>query len=101
MAGVSGQVASGQLLLPTDAPWLGSFKTEILGFPALRYDDQADALTQLMGWAMQLEAFNNESESAGPILFVFNDDGTTETIGDADGICSRRSRLGPDFDPWA
>ncbi|MBA3512327.1 phage terminase large subunit [Sphingomonas sp.] len=100
MAGVSGQVASGQLLLPIDAGWLASFKSEILGFPALRYDDQADALTQLMSWAMQLEAYNNNGENAGPIVFLFDDDGTSEIIGDAEGIFSGRTRFSPDDDPW-
>ena len=93
MAGVSGQVASGQLLLPADASWLASFKTEILGFPALRFDDQADALTQLMAWAMHLEAFSNQDELAGPIVFVFNDDGTEDILGDVDGIFTDRSRI--------
>ncbi len=47
MAGVSGQIEGGQLLLLEDAPWLGEFLTELLGFPNARHDDQADALRQL------------------------------------------------------
>ena len=30
----SGQIAAGQLLLPADANWLGTFRTELLGFRA-------------------------------------------------------------------
>jgi predicted phage terminase large subunit-like protein len=87
MAGVSGQVAAGQLLLPPDAPWLGSFKNEILGFPNVRHDDQADALTQLMGWAMQLEVNSGHIENAGPVLFIFDDCGT-RIVGDESGLFS-------------
>ena len=32
--GMSGQIAAGQLLLPADANWLGTFRTELLGFRA-------------------------------------------------------------------
>ena len=100
MAGVSGQVAAGQLLLPTDASWLAGFKAEILGFPNVRYDDQADALTQLMGWALQLEACCDHSPSAGPILFIHHDDGPTEIVGDDQGIFDTRDRKDSGFDPW-
>lgn len=51
MAGVSAQIEAGMLLLPEDAGWLGTFKNEILAFPNSKYDDQADALAQLMDWA--------------------------------------------------
>lgn len=54
-----------QLLLPRDAPWLASFESELLGFPNARHDDQADALTQLMSWAMQLVATADYSDSSG------------------------------------
>jgi predicted phage terminase large subunit-like protein len=48
--GVSSIVEAGQLLLPADAHWLGEFTKELLGFPSSRYDDQVDALTQLLAW---------------------------------------------------
>ena len=98
MAGVSGQVAAGQLLLPVDAAWLAGFKTEILGFPALRYDDQADALTQLMAWARHLETFHEEYDNSGPIVFVTHEDGSTEILGDYDGIFS--GPYNPNDDGW-
>lgn len=53
MAGASGQIEGGQLLLPQDAPWLPEFKAELLGFPNARFDDQADALTQLLNWVLR------------------------------------------------
>jgi predicted phage terminase large subunit-like protein len=101
MAGVSGQIASGQLQLPVNAPWLASFESELLGFPNARHDDQADALTQLMAWAMQLEVTADYDDSSGPILFVFNRDGSTEIIGDHDGIFDgKRKGSEPYNDGW-
>lgn len=48
--GVSSIVEAGQLFLPSEAHWLGEFKSELLAFPSGRYDDQVDALTQLLEW---------------------------------------------------
>jgi predicted phage terminase large subunit-like protein len=50
MSAQSAKIEAGQLLLPTKAPWLEDFKAEILAFPAGRYDDQVDALSQFLGW---------------------------------------------------
>lgn len=80
MAGVSGQIEGGQLLLPEVAPWLGEFLTELLGFPNARHDDQADALTQLMSWVMIFGPAESDSV-AGPIL-VWMEDGILRTRGD-------------------
>lgn len=41
---------SGNLRNPHEAPWLAEFERELLGFPNLRHDDQADALSQLLTW---------------------------------------------------
>ncbi len=43
-------IEAGLLFLPQDAAWLAEFKSEILGFPNARHDDQADALSQLLLW---------------------------------------------------
>ena len=51
--GVSANVENGQLLLPAEAHWLGEFKSELLAFPSGRYDDQVDALTQLLEWVRE------------------------------------------------
>jgi predicted phage terminase large subunit-like protein len=48
--GVSAIVEAGQLSLPAEAHWLGEFKSELLAFPSGRYDDQVDALSQLLEW---------------------------------------------------
>ena len=46
----SAKIEAGQLLLPTKAPWVEDFKTEILAFPGGRHDDQVDALSQFLEW---------------------------------------------------
>jgi predicted phage terminase large subunit-like protein len=69
MAGVSGQIEGGQLMLPEDAPWLTEFKIELLGFPNARHDDQADALTQLMSWALRNAGDLYPPTIVGPIIF--------------------------------
>lgn len=50
VAGVSTMIESGQLKLPTAATWLAEFKAEVLAFPSSRFDDQVDALSQLLAW---------------------------------------------------
>lgn len=46
---------AGQLLLPEDAPWLAGFRSELLGFPNARHDDQVDALSQLLAYVRRRE----------------------------------------------
>jgi len=53
LAGVSAMIEEGRLVLPVEASWLGEFTSELLGFPNSRYDDQVDALSQLLGWVRQ------------------------------------------------
>lgn len=62
-AAICPMIEAGQLMLPDEAPWLADFKSEVLGFPNARHDDQADALAQLMIWAGRQQRF--ESPPAG------------------------------------
>jgi predicted phage terminase large subunit-like protein len=39
---------SGQVHLPREAPWLGSYETELLAFPMGRHDDQVDSTSQAL-----------------------------------------------------
>ena len=48
--GQTALVERGDLLLPQEAPWLGEFLHELLGFPRAKHDDQVDALVHLLGW---------------------------------------------------
>jgi predicted phage terminase large subunit-like protein len=49
-------IEAGEVVLPRIAPWLGDFLTEIAGFPNARFDDQADALAQLLAHWPQRES---------------------------------------------
>lgn len=44
------KLETGQFLLPNSAPWLPTFRRELLGFPNTRFDDQADSLSQFLEW---------------------------------------------------
>jgi predicted phage terminase large subunit-like protein len=73
MAGTSGQIEAGQLLLPPEAPWLAEFKAELLAFPNGRHDDQADAITQLMSWVLQ--RMDDTNDFVSPPIFINREDG--------------------------
>jgi len=68
VAGASGQIEGGQLSLPHDAPWLAEFKSELLGFPNARFDDQVDALTQLISWVLQRSWYDTDHGIGMPIF---------------------------------
>jgi predicted phage terminase large subunit-like protein len=42
------RIEAGYVHLPRRAPWLDEFRREIMAFPATRYDDQIDALSQAL-----------------------------------------------------
>jgi predicted phage terminase large subunit-like protein len=50
LAAVSAQFESGAIWFPKSAPWLNSFKAELLGFPNVRHDDQVDSTSQALSW---------------------------------------------------
>lgn len=64
----STMIEAGDLLLPEQAPWLATFKSELLGFPSTRHDDQVDALSQLMNWVDE-RRLRDETVIAGPEVF--------------------------------
>jgi predicted phage terminase large subunit-like protein len=47
---ITPRIQAGQVHLPARASWLEPFKRELLTFPEGRYDDQVDALSQLLSW---------------------------------------------------
>jgi predicted phage terminase large subunit-like protein len=59
-------IEAGNVYLPHDAPWLPEFVSELAGFPNSRFDDQVDALSQLVNWAYQHEMVR-PLPNAGPI----------------------------------
>ena len=73
VAAISSMIEAGQLWLPDDAPWLSDFRNELLSFPSSRFDDQVDALSQLLIWVSRQQRMHEE-ESAGPILVDLTQD---------------------------
>lgn len=41
------------MFFPRSAPWLGSLKAELLGFPNVKHDDQVDSISQALSWIKQ------------------------------------------------
>ena len=70
-AGVSSMVEAGQMFLPPEAHWLGEFKSELLAFPSGRFDDQVDALSQLLDWVRDRLSYR-PVPNAGPELMKEN-----------------------------
>jgi predicted phage terminase large subunit-like protein len=60
------RIQAGEVVLPETAPWLAEFVREIVAFPGGRFDDQADALAQLLRHGAPYE---EPTVNAGPILF--------------------------------
>ncbi|MFC4595534.1 phage terminase large subunit [Sphingobium tyrosinilyticum] len=81
LAGACGQIEAGQLFLPEEADWKHEFIKELLAFPNGRHDDQADALSQLMNWALR----NNDEDLpvflAAPIVIQVDDSGEISYFG--------------------
>jgi predicted phage terminase large subunit-like protein len=59
------RIEAGSVLLPGQAPWLDEFRREIMAFPAGRYSDQVDALSQALN-----RAFNNKRRGEVSVSFA-------------------------------
>lgn len=84
MLGVTGQIEGGQLYLPKEAPWLADFRSELLSFPSGRHDDQVDALTQLMSWALSNGKPDTDVLGSAPILFWIDEYGQSHSSEEPD-----------------
>lgn len=49
----TGVMASGDFLLPHHASWLASYKSQLLGFPKVDHDEEADITSQALAWLRQ------------------------------------------------
>jgi len=49
---------SGFAKLPRSAPWLDDLHREMQTFPAARYDDQVDSLSQFLNWSPSRQGRN-------------------------------------------
>ncbi len=56
-SGESPAIEAGDVLLPTNAPWLTDFRNEISQFPNGRHDDQVDSMTQMLHWHRTREEY--------------------------------------------
>jgi predicted phage terminase large subunit-like protein len=59
------RIEAGSVYLPKQAPWLDEFRHEIMAFPAGRYSDQVDALSQGLNRAFDR---SGGEFSCGPVL---------------------------------
>ncbi len=97
--GVSSMVEAGQLFLPREAHWLGEFKSELLGFPNARHDDQVDALTQLLDWVRSRWSMRSAWPSGGTV-FSLEEDGSVTAYGDDADIFNEHGVDAFDDDLW-
>lgn len=64
LAACTVQLETGAFLLPASAPWLPDLRSELLGFPDCRNDDQVDALTQFIEFVFHEERWVNSRYDA-------------------------------------
>jgi predicted phage terminase large subunit-like protein len=50
--GCLGEIKGGHILLPSKAPWLDTFLSELRAFPEGRHDDQVDSMSQFINWQL-------------------------------------------------
>ena len=81
VAGISAMIEAGQLRLPAEAPWLAEFQHELLAFPNGRFDDQVDALSQLLTWVRRRWTLYDGAPEA-PYVPYIDEDGNYGIEGD-------------------
>lgn len=96
--GAAAMIEAGRVFLPHDAPWLPEFISEASGFPNSRFDDQVDALSQLINWVRLRDAIPDPGPPCGPVLFYEDDYGNIRSSDD-DDYPDDYSTSGDD-DPW-
>ena len=85
LSGVSYMIEAGQLILPNKAPWLAEFQSELLAFPNARFDDQVDALSQLLNWVRRRQAFDDDyTGPGGEIISAYEGYNDDDPHGDLD-----------------
>jgi predicted phage terminase large subunit-like protein len=69
----SGIIQAGRLFIPDQAHWVADFLAELLGFPGAAFDDQVDAIAQLLLWVQEKDQYR-PTVNAGPELITGEDD---------------------------
>jgi predicted phage terminase large subunit-like protein len=97
------RIRAGEVLLPRNAIWVPEFIKEIAAFPNGRYDDQADALAQLLNNTWRAK---KRRPNVGPILVHegMTDDEFRRAVRAQDDASFLREAPSPrypdDDDPW-
>lgn len=60
MSAQSRKIEAGRVYIPRTAPWLDTFRAEVLQFPRGRHDDQVDSLSQVLGHEARRESWRPE-----------------------------------------
>ncbi len=79
---VSPEFQAGNVLLPSDEPWVGFFVEELIGFPNWKNDDQVDACTQVLNYL--------RDENHGSFLDFLEKDDEGGSFGFSGGIKSQQ-----------
>jgi predicted phage terminase large subunit-like protein len=53
LRGQTAKIANGTVLFPNDAPWLDTYRRELLGFPNAKNDDQVDSTVFALAWVTE------------------------------------------------
>ena len=63
-----------------EAPWLDEYLSELLGFPATKFDDQVDSTSQFLEWIKNHQR-STPIVGIGPVLFVGDGNGNVTQYG--------------------
>ena len=74
MSAQSSKLEAGHVFVPREAAWRDEFRKELLLFPRARYDDQVDALSQLLKWMDNRNHSSNVSLVAPEIIYAAEPD---------------------------
>lgn len=67
MAVRSSMIESGKVYLPKQASWLDALQREMMAFPQSKHDDQADTLSQALGWIEKQAQFMKNCVVVAPV----------------------------------
>ncbi len=64
MSNQTGLIEAGKVHLPTEAPWLAAYETELMLFPVGSYDDQVDSTAQALAY------FQEQMQEPAALVFM-------------------------------
>src|SRR5208282_5880308 len=63
--GVTPMFQAGEVLVPSEAPWLADYEFELLGFPGAAHDDQVDSTSQYLAWVRKKRSLGTKKLNMG------------------------------------